>query len=218
MENKGAVGRINVRDVEIAFLTRDDNDGVTYESPIHIPGTMQIQLAPRVASDVIHGDGNARYHVVKVGGYDVTFDHNRIPSPIMARMRGQRYSADGKTINSHVNDVPADFAMGFTIDLTGGEVEVTWLVKCSVTPPNKNTQQTTENMNHSPDSVTIFAMPLEYNGYYEHIGDTSDKESGFTMADAAAFFNTVPILPPRSYNDSAQGAAGVLAASTGKGK
>jgi len=193
----GAVGRINVRDVHIAFIIRDDRGGAEFEPPTLIPGAMQVQLTPRAANSTIHGDGVSRYRVVRVDGYDVAFDHNRIPAQILARMKGQQYDGDGKVRNTHAGDVPADFAMGWTVDLTGGDVEVTWLPKCSMTPPSRNVQQSTDSINHSPDSITIFSMPLEYNRYYEHIADTSDTESGFTKADAAVFFDEVPVLPPR---------------------
>ena len=193
----GTVGRINVRDVWIAFLIQDDKTGATFEVPVLIPGTMQVLVAPRVASETIYGDGNARYTVIKVGGYDVTLDHNMIPPKILSRMRGQAYVTGKKIRRSNVSDVQENFAMGWTVDLTGKFVEVTWLPKCTATPPSRNAQQTTgSSINHSPDSMTITALPLEYNGDYEYIADTSDKESGFTPADAASFFNEVPVVPP----------------------
>ena len=192
--------RINVRDVRIAFLERDDMEKAAHERPVLIPGTMQIQLAPRVASAPLHGDGRLRYQVDRVDGYDVTFDHNKVPPKILAKMLGQEYDAGTGVRRSNVDGVPKAFAFGFVVDLTEGHLELTWLPKCKAAPANRNAQQTAGSVEYSTDSLTLTAMPLEYNGDYEYIADTSDPESGFTKDKAEAFFNEVLTLPPRSPN------------------
>ncbi|MCL2225792.1 MAG: hypothetical protein FWB96_12565 [Defluviitaleaceae bacterium] len=192
-EKKKVVARINVRDVRIAFLVTDGSEGATYEDSILIPGTMQIQLAPRVASAALHGDGRARHQENRVSGYDVTFDHNMIPPQVLSKMKGQKYINGIR--RSNVNAQPKEFAMGWVVDLIGG-VEVTWLPKCLASPSNKNIQQTTDTVNYSTDSLTVASFPLEYNGDYEYIADTTDTESDFNESDVAEFLKTVPAVPP----------------------
>jgi len=186
------VARINVRDVRIAFLTEDSTAGATYELPIIVPGTMQVQLAPRVATAALHGDGRMRHQTNRVDGYDVTFDHNFIPSKLIARMMGHTIDSNGIR-RGNASNQPAEFAMGWVVDLTGEEVELTWLPKCVAAPSNKNIQQTTDSIEYSTDSLTVTSMPLEYNGDYEYVADTSDEDSGFTKDDISAFLENVPV-------------------------
>jgi len=194
MADSKVVARINVRDVRISFLEKDDSGGVKYETPILIPGTMQIQLAPRVASAALYGDGKTRHQENRVDGYDVTYDHNFIPAQVLAKMKGQEYNNGIRRGN--INAQAKEFAMGWIVDLIGkNEVEVTWLTKCIAAPSNKNIQQKTDSVNYSTDSLTVTSLPLDYNGDYEYIADTTDTESGFTAADVDGFFAAVPIEP-----------------------
>jgi phi13 family phage major tail protein len=196
MAEQKVVARINVRDIYIAFLTKDDRTGVAFETPILIPGAMQIQLAPRVSSGTLYGDGRIRHKTNKMDGYDVTLDHNKIPLGVLALMRGLKYEGHVRRANT-VNQ-GKEFAMGWTVDLIGEEVELTWLPKCVIAPSNRNMQQSMDSINYSTDTMTVTAMPLEYNNDYEYIADTSDKELGFTKAMAEKWFDDVPVLEPIS--------------------
>jgi len=209
-------GRIGVRNVVVAFLTKDDSTGVAYEPPILIAGTMQMTLTPRIADDKIYGDGKVREHAVEMDGYDATLEHNRIPAEILARMLGKRINKATGIRRGNVRDRIAKFAIGYIIDLAGGFVECVWLTKCTVVPPEKNTTQKTDSLTHSPDSLPITSIPLAYNDDYDYIGDTSDKDSGFTDATAATFFDTVPVLPPLSPVEPAGASAEVAATKAGK--
>ncbi|MCL2527900.1 MAG: hypothetical protein FWE42_05705 [Defluviitaleaceae bacterium] len=199
--------RFNVRNLTIDFLVKDDITGVIYEStPEVVPGTMEIGMSPKVASAALYGDGTQRHQENKISGYDVTLEHNKLPPPLRARMRGQRLDTNTGMYISSADDVAAEFAIGWTVDLTDGHVEVTWLPKGKAVPSDKNVQQTEgENINYSTDSLVITAMPLEYNKHFEYIADTSDTASGFTHAKAATFFDKVPVLPPRSAVDPGLG-------------
>lgn len=189
--------RINIRDMRIAFLLLDDKAGAKFEKPEIIPGAMQIQLAPRVATASLNGDGRMRHKEVLVDGYDVTFDHNKVPPQILARMRGQEYSTEGVR-RANAKDTSVFFALGWAVDLTSSFEELTWLPKCVAAPSNKNIQQRVENnINYSTDTLAITAMPLEYNGDYEYTADTSDEESKFTAEQAAKWFDEVLVLPPK---------------------
>ena len=195
LSNQGVI--LNVRDVYIAFLIKDSESGAEYEDPVKIPGTMQLQLAPRVATAALYGDGRVRHQVNRVDGYNITFDHNKIPAQIIMKMKGQHLDKETGVRRSAVTDQPKEFAMGWTAELTGEDVEVTWLPKCVSAPSNKNIQQATENINYSTDSLTVTSLALEYNNDFEYIGDTSDKASGFNKEKAEKFFKKVPVLPPR---------------------
>jgi len=187
--------RININNLHIAFLTKDDPTVASFEKPELLAGTMQIQFTPRVATAPLYGDGHMRHQEILTDGYGITLDHNKIPPKILARMRGQEY--EGGVRRSNKADTAVYFALGYNVDLTGGHKELTWLPKCVAAPSNKNVQQRTENINYSTDSLTVTSMALEYNGDYEYAVDTSDTESGFTPEQVDNWFEEVPVLPPK---------------------
>ena len=191
---------INIRDIVIDFLESDDENGVVYEgNPTRIPGTMQISVTPTVASASLYGDGNQRDHQDAIGGYDVSLEHNKIPPPTRARMRGQKLDRNTGVYISNTKDVAKQFAIGWTVDLTGGHVEVTWLLKCKAVPTERTVEQKKgDAIVYSTDSLNITAMPLAYNNDFDYIADTSDEYSGFTHEKAATFFDKVLVVPPRS--------------------
>ena len=191
------IARMNVRDVHIAFLIKDSINGAEWEPPEKIPGVMQIQVSPQVASASLFGDGRRRHHVSIVTGYDVTLDHNMIPPKIMARMRGQTYDDATGVRRSNTRDQAAACAVGWTVDLIGEYEEVTWLPKCVIAPSDRNIQQTTESIEYSTDSLTVTSLSLEYNGDFEYQADTTGTSSNFTKEVAAKFFDKVFVLPPK---------------------
>jgi phi13 family phage major tail protein len=190
-----AAFRINIRDLHIAFLEKDDMNGASHEKPDKIPGIMQIQLTPRVKTGQLYGDGIMRDKRSSIDGYDVTFDHNKVPPKILARMLGQAYE-NGKRYGN-AGDNPKQFALGYAVDLTDGNVELTWLYKCVTAPSTKNAQQATDSVNYSTDNMAITSMPLDYNRDYENVVDTSDADSSISKDDVAGWFEAVPVREPQ---------------------
>jgi len=191
----GDAFRINILNMHIAFLTNDDLLGATYEKPIPVPGIMQVQLAPRVKEGNLYGDGRLRNAIRKLDGYDITFDHNKLPPDILARMRGRRSSNGVRRGNA--DDQPVYFGIGFEAAQTEGYRELTWLTKCIAAPANKDLQQETDSINYSTDALAITSMSLEYNKDFEYIVDTSEDDPDGDIAEVSkTWFDDVPVMPP----------------------
>jgi len=191
--SESVMARMNIRDLRIAFITKEGSEGIEYEAPILIPGAMEVGLSPRVSEAPLYGDGRLRHKVKKIDGYDVTLGHNKIPPAISARMQGK--SLEGKIRVSRTVDSTSGFALGFVVDQFDGHTENTWLPKCVAAPSERTVQQSTGSVEYSTDSLSITSMALQYNDAYEYTGDTADEESGFSKEDAKTFFDKVPVMP-----------------------
>jgi phi13 family phage major tail protein len=164
--------KINVKNVHMAKIT--EVDGVlTFDTPELVAGAMEIARVPTIASGQLYGDGKIAHMTNRKIGYELTLNHNKIPSKWRRWMEGTAYANGVESGSSE--DEPNPFAIGWEIEKTEGEVELIWLLYCKANPIEETVQQSEENINYSTDTVTITATEHDsLNRYYTFI-DSEDE-------------------------------------------
>lgn len=182
-----AGNRVNIKRFHYAPLTKDDATGVTYGPPKAIPGIEQASINPKVATGTLYGDGVIRDERSKLTGATIGIDINKLPTEDRAIILGNTVGTDG-VITETPDDEPIELAIGWEVELTGGDSEFVWFLKCKAQPLNENVEQTTENIKFSNNTITFTAMPREFDNDIRKFADTT--MTSFTGKDT--WFDTVP--------------------------
>lgn len=166
--------KINVEDVHLAEIEESSDGTLTFGTPEYIPGAMEIGRTPQTSTGQLYGDGKVRHSVSRKNSYQITLNHNKLPS------KWRRYM-EGTTVNNGVEsgtskDEPKPFAAGWAVEKTGGKREMIWFLYCKAEPIQETTRQSEDNINYSTDSITITALEHDSLGrFYTFIDSEDDK-------------------------------------------
>jgi phi13 family phage major tail protein len=164
--------KINVKNVHMAEIT-EESEVLTFGTPEHIAGAMEIGRTPTVASGELYGDGTISHTTNKKVSYQLTLNHNKIPSKWRRYMEGSQYETGVESGTSE--DQPKPLAIGWEVEKTDGEKELIWFLYCKATPIEETVQQSEANINYSTDSVVLTATEhTSLKRYYTFV-DSEDE-------------------------------------------
>lgn len=187
--------RIGVQDCYIAKVLTDTSSGMTFDTPIHIPGTVKIDIKPNGGLVVDYGDNAALVTVNYRGVTDGTIEMLDVPASTLATMLGQT-RANGITGESALNQSPY-FALGFKVWLSGDDsgnnvYQYFWYHKGKFAVPDGSYETKKDTI--TPQHVVLNAQFIS-NTYNGLIGVNGRSDQDLPAATASAWF-TAPVIAP----------------------
>lgn len=183
--------RFNVSKLVFAIILEDTISSFKYAPIKKLGEPMQVQLTYTLATGVVYGAGVKQFNPTKLTGATLQMDINKIPIEIRAEMFGNTY-ANG-VLHVSKNDKPKKIAIGYELEAesdSGIQKEMEWLYKGDPQPFGKTTNQTTDNITFSTDTLTVNFVPRDFDGRIKSEGDTAN--SAFTTEAAGTFLATIP--------------------------
>lgn len=121
---------IGCRGVVFAKLTKDDSEGVTYETEIKsAPGVVEVALTALTSSDNLGADDVALYEILNsVDGFDVNIVMASLGNDGRAFLLGNKIDDNGVLIESS-DDIAPYVAMGLITARSDGSDDYIWLYK-----------------------------------------------------------------------------------------
>ena len=181
--------KINVKNVHLAEITESPEGAITYGTPEHVVGAMEIGKTPQLATGQLYGDGKIQHNPSKKVRYQLTVGLNKLPTKWRRYMEGVKVVTGVESGTS--SDEPKPFAIGWEVEKTGGEKELIWFLYGIAEPIQTTEQQSEDNINFSTDSITVSCLEDDSLGRYYTMIDTEDEEIAKEMADN--FFKQVQI-------------------------
>lgn len=185
-------GFFGVRNSHFAICT--DEDKLTYETPVHMPGTVEISMEPSVETGTSHADNEVWLEEQQDNGGSGTmsfYDTEGTPEnrQLIADLVGYTLAADGRTILS-ANRKPKKFA--FMCEQPGHVLgRRRCLLMCQLSKPSQ-----TMTTNSDTPEITQLDYPFTWKpvtlpgGTPDH-DRTSGYDSFTGLDDYATFFDAV---------------------------
>lgn len=173
--------KINVQNVHLAEINESPTGELTYGTPEHVIGAMEISRQPQLATGQLYGDGKIRKDVSRKIRYQLTVNLNKLPTKWRRYMEGVQVNNGVESGTS--KDKPKPFAMGWEVEKDGGSKEMIWFLYCIAQPIQESARQSEENINYTTDSITISALEDDRIGRYYTFIDTEDEDVTEDMAE-----------------------------------
>lgn len=185
--------KYGLRNVHYAKITPTTTGSILYETPVAIPGAVNLSLAPDGRAEVLYVNGCEYIAGAESNGYTGSLEMARFPDAFMTDIFGSVTGQDGLIVEDAAAE-PARFALMFEF---AGDAERTRhvLYNCVCTRPEIGSSTKTSGVEPETESCTLNAMPLPL--------DANDMAivKGKCAADDAAyetFFDDVVTYTPIS--------------------
>lgn len=186
-------GFFGVRNSHFAICT--DEEKLTYETPVHVAGTVEISMEPSVETGTSHADNEVWLEEQQDNGGSGTmsfYDTEGTPElrQLIADLVGFEILADGRT-NLKANKKPKKFA--FMCEQPGHALgRRRCLLMCQFSKPS-NTMTT----NSDAPEITQLDYPFTWKPVVPTGGKPDDRTSGYDsfsdLADYETFFDAVEL-------------------------
>lgn len=187
-------GYFGVKNSHFAICT--DEGRLTYDKPVHVPGTVSISMEPSVESATSYADNEPWLDKTQDNGGSGTmsfFDVESTPElrRLLADLTGYMVIKDGR-MSLTANKKPKKFA--FMCEQPGHVMgKRRCLLMCEMSKPKNEA-----NTNQDSPEITALEFPFKWRPVSLHTGDedtkrTSGYDSYSGLSDYATFFDAVKI-------------------------
>lgn len=185
--------KINVQNPVYAKVQTDTANGTTYGPVKSLGEAMQVQITPAYASGSLYGNGGQVDSSAPITGIALALDTTRVS--LAAKKDIYELEEQDGIVITKAGKNASYIAVGYQVDHTDGTKELVWLLKGRPQPMNESTQQQTENINYSTDTMTVNFVKRDSDGALKYEADTSDPELTVTQHQIDEFFTAGPSEP-----------------------
>lgn len=124
-----------IRDLKAAVLLSDTSEGLTYDTVFDIAGVATLTKATESSTEAHYYDNIAAVVIDGVGADTVTCDCSAIPLDVLAKLTGQYYDEETKTLVDG-NATRPYLAIGYITQNTAGKEVFVWRHKVKAAIPD----------------------------------------------------------------------------------
>src|SRR5690554_2548831 len=148
-----------LKNVHYATFTETGGE-ITYDTPIPIPGAVELSLEPRGDMVEFYADDVLYYSAGNNQGYDGTLSIARIPEQFAIDCLGEEKDESDMVLTEKSTSRGKPFAFLFEFD---GDVKATRhvLYNCTANRPTVTSSTRTDTVEPTPDELTFVASPRE---------------------------------------------------------
>ena len=170
------------------YAIMSDEITETYEEPVHIPGLMQLLVAPVVNSANLSADDKVYDTADSLSAINVTLGLADIPTEDQAALLGHTVDANGVLIKKETDKAPY-VAIGYRRRLSNGKYRYLWLYKGKFRLFEDNADTKGETPTFQTPSITATFVTRDKDNQWEAVVNEGDP--GVTVGTLNAWFDTV---------------------------
>ena len=181
---------IGLKNVVIAPLTADTEEGHTYGDLQLMAGAIEASITPENADPDVQYADDVEFHVLYPDP-ELSFKTKMadVPLEIQAMIFDNEIDDNGVLVRSASN-TPPYFAVGFTSEKADGSYRYVWLYKVRAKPVTENyaTREGT-SVTRQTGEIEWTAIKRTHDGRYQVVAD--EGQNGFTAEKGATFLSSV---------------------------
>lgn len=155
--------QFGLKNVHYATFTVGQDGSITYDTPIPIPGAVELSLEPRGEMVEFYADDVLYYSAANNQGYEGTLSIATIPEDFAVDCLGEEKDQTDMVLTEKVTAKGKPFALLFEFD---GDEKATRhvLYNCTANRPTISSSTKTDTVEPQPNELTFVASPRPTDG------------------------------------------------------
>lgn len=169
--------RIGLRNFYYKLLKTDDENGVTYETPVRIHGLREASLTPQTAEADLYADDGLYEYSATVTGFDITIGLADIPYEDRAKLLGYPIDENGRlTVTG--NAIAPWVGITFEAERSDGSYDFLQVHKVRFAPIEESFETKGDSVNYQTPSINgKSAKTTAFDSYYDIIRSNETNKS-----------------------------------------
>lgn len=182
------MAQVGVSDLYYAVLTKDDGTGVTYNTPVKIPGLISINIKPNSSTETLFGDNGPMETASTLGNIQVEINTADIDFATQAVLLGHTLNGSGILLRKST-DIPPWVAIGFKALKSNGKYRYGWLVKGKFAIPDMDNTTRKDSIDFQTPTINGSFVKRDNDALW--LRQTDEDAVGYTAATGTNWFTTV---------------------------
>jgi phi13 family phage major tail protein len=178
---------IGLSNFAYAIMTKDDNTGVTYNTPVVVPGVTEINIKPKTETATLYADDGPYDTASSLGDIEVEISLAELDLATQAALLGHTVS-NGVMVRKSTDAAPY-VAIGFKSLKSNGKYRYVWLLKGKFVVPDQDHKTKQDKPDFQVPKITGTFVKRTYDNAWQKIGD--EDATGWTAATGTGWFTSV---------------------------
>lgn len=195
-----------------AKITKDDADGLTFGTPIYLPGVKEIKISPKSSTEKLYAENKLWDQDTALDSIEASINTADLSNAAEADLTGHTVAAEGGIV-ANADDVAPYVALLYKANKTNGRARYGILYKGKFELPDDSAKTKEGKTDFQTPTLAATFQPLQNNGNWKYQVDSDDPScpvdidttffSSVTMPTADTAVPTVTTSPA----DAATGVA-----------
>jgi len=178
---------IGLKDLHYALLVQDDENGVSYQTPVKITGAITANINPNTTIESLFADDGPMETASSLGQIELELVAADFPLDVQATLLGHTV-VNGRLVRK-ASDVPPWVAIGFRSLKSNGKYRYVWLLKGKFYVPEMNHETKSDTINFQTPTMNAAFVKRDYDDAWIH--QTDEDMTDYTPAIGDNWFNQV---------------------------
>lgn len=176
--------QIGLSHLHYAIMKSDPAGGKpTYESPVHIPGAIEVNINANTSSETLFADDGPMETATALGEIEVEINIADLPLDVQAKLLG--HTIENGVMVRKSSDTPPFIALGFKSLKSNGKYRYVWLTKGKFNIPELNHKTKEDGIEFQTPTITASFVKRESDDVWIAHADEDDT----TFTGASTWFN-----------------------------
>lgn len=164
---------VGLNELHYAIITKDDETGTTYSTPVKLNGAITANISPSTNSTTLYADNAPSATATALGEIGFEIQTKDLSTQALADLLGNTINGDG-VLEKKMTDHAPYVAIGFKAEKDNNKHRFVWLMKGKFMEPNQNYQTKEGSPAFQTPTISGTFIRREFDGRWQVIGDEDD--------------------------------------------
>lgn len=169
------IALIGLEKLYYSKITKDDNTGLTFGTPIYLAGVKEIKISPKVSTEKLYAENKLWEQATSLDDIEVSVNLADLTNAQLADLLGHKIATEGGII-ANADDIAPYVALLYKANKSNGKARYGILYKGKLELPEDSAKGAEGKVDFQTPEIKATFQPLQNNGMWKYQVDSDDAD------------------------------------------